>query len=91
MAEDVVVRMIAKHLGPSIVEKQGTGGMLEAIFLYSSLMQHSCLHRNAWIEICDEWCPSGVHTGPSMVHTCPSVTRTVGSSTPSARLQMTPT
>lgn len=44
MAEDVVVQMIAKNLGPSIVEKQGTEGMLEAIFPYSSLMQCSCLH-----------------------------------------------
>lgn len=39
MAEDVAVQMIAKSLGPSILEKQGTEGMLEAIFQYSSLMQ----------------------------------------------------
>lgn len=46
MAEDVAAQTTAKSLGPSILEKQWTEGMLEAIFQYSCLMQPSCLHRN---------------------------------------------
>ena len=39
-------KRLQKSLGPFILEKQGTEGVLDTVFRYSSLIQPSYLHRH---------------------------------------------